>query len=96
MNFYCVYYKRQYFNRAKHAWVNTCYKSNKIIVVANDRNDAIDKIDKCLADMSDSEFRSVSLGDVVECIGLNVMQCAEGGSNVWPIAKESSLDGGDQ
>lgn len=96
MNFYCAHYKNQYFNQTKHAWVDTYYQPRKIVVIANNYADATDKIDKCLNDANNDEFRSISIGDVVECIGLKIVSCSEGGANVLPVIKEPSLEDFDQ
>lgn len=94
MNFYHAYYKRQVYNEDIGEWGDTFYRRQGIVVIANDYNEAASKIYKCLekaeADTGKygtCKYRAKLLG-ITECIGLNVQEAFESGSNIYPISEE--------
>ncbi len=48
MNFYHVYYKRQYWDKDNAQWKDTYYNHQGIVVIASNFDDAKIKIEKCL------------------------------------------------
>lgn len=87
MNFYHAYYKRQVYVENIEDWVDTDYCHQGIVVIADNTNEAIQKIYKCLAKAeTDDRYRAVLLR-ITECIGLNIKQDFEGGSDIYPISE---------
>lgn len=73
MNFYRVYYKRQYLD-LDGEWKDTEYTHVRIIVIANNIEDAKNKIEECLKRAEGNkfhrEYRAVQNSEIKECIGL--------------------------
>lgn len=85
MNFYHVYYKKQYYDKSKNVWVDTHYDHQSIIVIANNYEEAKLKIEKCLEKVEINErWRIVLVSNIIECIGLNISRGFEG-SEILPI-----------
>lgn len=92
MNFYHVYYKRQYRNGDKGVWEDTFYNHQGIVVIANDYNEAKSKIEKCLAKVEDGNHRAVLTNDIVKCIGLDIRHGFEWSLEVNPIFDTMSVE----
>ena len=95
MNFYHAYYKRQCYEESVGIWKDTGYKRQGIVVIANDYNEAVSKIYKCLEKAEDdtnackyntNKYRA-KLIKITECIGLNVREGFESGSDISPISE---------
>ena len=75
MNFYHACYTRQYYDEEEQTWQDTDYKSQGIIVIADNYDDAKLKIEKCLAKVETNtkwgDYRAVLNSDITECIGLD-------------------------
>lgn len=85
MNFYHVYYKRQYWDKDNTQWKDTYYNRQGIVVIASNFDDAKIKIEKCLLSVEKENYRAVLVGDIVECIGLDMRQGFDDSFNVCPI-----------
>ncbi len=85
MNFYYVYYKRQYWDEDDAQWKDTCYNRQGIVVIASNFDDAKIKIEKCLLKVEEENYRAVLVGDIVECIGLDMRHGFEDSFCVCPI-----------
>lgn len=71
MNFYHVYYKRQYYSEREKLWKDTCYNRQGIVVIASNYDDAKLKVEKCLTKVEQENYKAVLVSDIVECIGLD-------------------------
>lgn len=71
MNFYHAYYMRQYYDKDEKIWKDTCYRSQGIIVIADNYNEAKSKIEACLTKVEAGEYRAILVSDIIECIGLD-------------------------
>lgn len=96
MNFYHAYYKRQVYDGEIGEWRDTFFRNQGIVVIANDYNEAVAKIHKCLEKAEDdtnaskyitSKYRAKLLS-ITKCIGLNVREAYEGGSDIYPIRED--------
>lgn len=85
MNFYHVYYKRQYWDKDNAQWEDTYYNHQGIVVIASNFDDAKIKIEKCLLKVEKENYRAVLVGDIVECVGLDMRQGFDDSFNVCPI-----------
>lgn len=85
MNFYHVYYKRQRWDEDDAQWKDTWYNRQRIVVIASNFDDAKIKIAKCLLKVEKENYRAVLVGDIVECIGLDMRQEVEDSFSVRPI-----------
>ncbi len=85
MNFYHAYYKRQYWDEVSFQWKDTYYNRQGIVVIASNFDDAKIKIEKCLLKVEKENYRAVLVGDIVECIGLDMRQGFDDSFNVCPI-----------
>ena len=85
MNFYHAYYKRQYWDEVSFQWKDTYYNHQGIVVIASNFDDAKIKIEKCLLKVEKENYRAVLVGDIVECIGLDMRQGFDDSFNVCPI-----------
>ena len=85
MNFYHVYYKRQYWDKVSCQWKDTYYNRQGIVVIASNFDAAKIKIEKCLLNVEKENYRAVLVGDIVECIGLDMRQGFDDSFNVCPI-----------
>ena len=94
MNFYHAQYKRQVYDEDIGDWRDTAYRRQGIVVIANDYNEAVSKIYKCLekAEANTSRYSTTKyraeLVRITECIGLNIQEDYEGGSDIYPISKD--------
>ena len=92
MNFYHAYYNRQFYDEDICDWIDTGYQHQGIIVIANDYNEAVSKIYKCLEKAEDNINRRMTrkyradMVKITECIGLDVKEDFESGSNIFPIS----------
>ena len=85
MNFYYVYYKRQHWDEDDAQWKDTWYNRQGIVVIASNFDDAKIKIEKCLLKVEEENYRAVLVGDIVECIGLDMRHGFEASFCVCPI-----------
>ena len=85
MNFYHVYYKRQLWDEDDAQWKDTWYNRQGIVVIASNFEDAKIKIEKCLLNVEKENYRAVLVGDIVECIGLDMRQGFDDSFNVCLI-----------
>ena len=85
MNFYHVYYKRQLWDEDDAQWKDTWYNRQGIVVIASNFEDAKIKIEKCLLKVEKENYRAVLVGDIVECIGLDMRHGFDDSFNVCPI-----------
>lgn len=85
MNFYHVYYKRQLWDEDDAQWKDTWYNRQGIVVIASNFDDAKIKIEKCLLKVEKENYRAVLVGDIVECIGLDMRHSFDGSFCVCPI-----------
>ena len=85
MNFYHVYYKRQFWDEDDAQWKDTWYNRQGIVVIASNFDDAKIKIEKCLLNVEKENYRAVLVSDIVECIGLDMRQGFDDSFNVCPI-----------
>ena len=85
MNFYHVYYKRQCWDKDNAQWKDTYYNHQGIVVIASNFDDAKIKIEKCLLKVEKENYRAVLVGDIIECIGLDMRQGFDDSFNVCPI-----------
>ena len=81
MKFYCVRYKRQRFNELSSEWKDTDFKNQKIVVIAESPDEAIEKINQCLSNVETDNYRAVPMSAIKECIGLNFRSEFE--STLW-------------
>ena len=93
MNFYHAYYKRQVYDEEIGDWRDTAYRRQGIVVIANDYNEAVSKIYKCLEKAEANTGKYINrkyraeLLRITECIGLNIQEDFDGGSNIYPISE---------
>ena len=85
MNFYHVYYKRQLWDEDNAQWEDTYYNRQGIVVIASNFDDAKIKIEKCLLKVEKENYRAVLVGDILECVGLDMRQGFDDSFNVRPI-----------
>ena len=85
MNFYHVYYKRQYWDKDNAQWKDTYYNHQGIVVIASNFDAAKIKIERCLLNVEKENYRAVLVSDIVECIGLDMRQGFDDSFNVCPI-----------
>ena len=85
MNFYHAYYERQLWDEDNAQWKDTWYNRQGLVVIASNFDDAKIKIEKCLLKVEKENYRAVLVGDIVECIGLDMRQGFDDSFNVCPI-----------
>lgn len=88
VNLYYAYYKRQRWDKDNCKWEDTWYNRQGIVVIANSYDDAKVKVEKCLSKVEKENYRAVLVGNITECIGLDIRYGFEDSLDVNPIVDD--------
>lgn len=96
--FYCAYCRKQYLDKSENIWKDTNYQYQNIVVIAENLEEAENKVSELIARLNDGEnerylrdnpkypfidrYRWVLITDTCECIGL-----VEFSDSLIPISK---------